>query len=392
MTTLAAQITSTGIVVPDYADVLAELINLYESIYGSDTVLTPNTQDGQFLGVLAQAITDCNQLAAGVYNAYSPVFAQGAGLSSVVKINGIRRNVPGFSTCVVTIVGQANRIINQGQVGDNQGLNTVWLLPPSVTIPFSGTIDVLATCAQPGAVTLGANQLTVILTPTLGWQTVTNGSNVPTPGATVETDAALRVRQTQSTAGPALTPTEAIFAAVAEVAGVSDTALYNNDTGVPDGNGVPAHSIAVVVVGGATTDVATAIFNKKAPGTGTYGTTSVTVVDQNGVPDTINFFEAATTEIWAIVTVTPLPGFTTAASVAIQQAVLAYISQLPIGQPVVYFTLAGIATLQNTPYAGTFKVEAVTVGTGASPVGTVDVSIAFNAIAASQLSQISIVS
>ena len=93
MTTLAAQITSTGILVPDYADVLAQYINATQSIYGSDIVLTPNTQDGQFLGVVAQGQSDANQLAAAAYNSFSPTYAQGAALSSLVKINGIRRNV-----------------------------------------------------------------------------------------------------------------------------------------------------------------------------------------------------------------------------------------------------------------------------------------------------------
>lgn len=388
--TTAAQITPTGIVVPSYADVLASLIASYQSIYGTDTELTPNTQDGQFLGVIAQAITDNNQLAAGVYNAYSPVFAQGAGLSSVVKINGIRRNVPSFSTCTVTIGGVANTSINNGQVGDDLNLGTVWLLPLSVVIPSGGTIDVVATCVTPGAINLGPGQLSVILTPTLGWQTVTN-AGAASPGAPVETDAALRRRQAASTAGPALTPTEAIFAAVAEVAGVEAVALYNNDTGAPDGNGVPAHSISVVVQGGDPTAVATAIFDKKAPGTGTFGTTTITVIDQNGVPDDINFFEVASTAIFAIVTITTLPGYNTSIGDAIVAAVLNYILSLGIGDPVVYFTLAGIATLQGQPGAGTFKVEAVTIGTAPSPVGTSDIAIAFNARATSVTADISLV-
>lgn len=387
----SAQITPTGIVVPSYADVLAALVTLFKSIYGNDIVITPNTQDGQFLGLLAQAISDNNQLAAAVYNAFSPVFAQGTGLSSVVKINGIRRNVPSNSTCVVTIVGVALTPINNGQVGDNQGLGTTWTLPFLVTIPLSGTIDVTATCEQEGAVTLGTGQLSVILTPTLGWQTVSNGSNQPAPGAPVEGDAALRQRQSVSTGLPAQTPRAAIQANVANVAGVIAVIVYNNDTGAPDGNGVPGHSIAAVVEGGDVLAVATAIFDKKSEGTGTFGTTSQTVIDENGVPDTINFFEVAFTDIWAIVTITPLAGFNATIGDAIVAAVVSYVNSLPIGAPVVYFALAAAATLQGQTGAGTFRVEAVTTGTAPSPVGTVDIAISFNARAATVTADVSLV-
>jgi hypothetical protein len=381
------QITSTGVVVPDYADVLAGSQNLFGSIYGADTVLNPNTQDEQMLAIFAQAVSALNQLAASVYNAYSPVYAQGAGLSALVLINAIRRLVPTFSTCTVTLTGTANTIINNGQVGDNQNLSTVWNLPPTVTIGTGGTVTVTATCITPGAINLSAGQLSVILTPTLNWQSVTNGSNTPAVGSPVESDAALRQRQVVSTAGPAVTPAASIAAAVANVPGVTNVAYDNNDTGSTDGNGVPGHTISVIVVGGAQLDVATAIFNKKSEGTGTYGSTSQVVVDENGVSDTINFYYASTTTISAVFTVTPLTGYSLATAAAIQAAALAYIEGLDIGEPVVYFTLAGIATLQGTQYASQFKLESVTLNTGTS-----DITIAFNAIAVSATADLVVVS
>ena len=269
------QITPTGVIVPDYADVLAGAQNLFGSIYGADTVLNPNTQDEQMLAIFAQAISDSNQGVAAAYNAFIPSFAQGAGLSSLVKINGLQRGVPTNSQIVVTIVGVAGTPITSGQVGDNAGLRQIWNLPALVTIPPLGTIDVTATNALPGAISAGANSLTAILTPTLGWQTVTNGSNAASLGAPVESDAALRGRQAASTGQPASTPTEAIAAEVANVAGVIASQLYENNTASTDSNGIPSHSVSVVVDGGDVNAVAEAIFDKIAPGIGTYGSTSV---------------------------------------------------------------------------------------------------------------------
>ena len=61
--------------------------------YGSDAVLTPDSQDGQLLAVFAQAIYDNGQALIAIYNSFSPATAQGAGLSSLVKINGLARDV-----------------------------------------------------------------------------------------------------------------------------------------------------------------------------------------------------------------------------------------------------------------------------------------------------------
>ena len=116
--TLSAVVSSTGITAPALNDILDTLISNFQSIYGVDVYLGPDTQDGQWLGILAQAIYDSNQTAVAVYNQFSPQYAIGAGLSSVVKINGLLREVSTNSTAVVLIVGQAYSNIyssNSGQ-------------------------------------------------------------------------------------------------------------------------------------------------------------------------------------------------------------------------------------------------------------------------------------
>ncbi len=381
MTIPSAQITSTGVVVPDYADVLAAVQNLFGSIYGADTVLNPNTQDEQWLAVLSQAISDSNQMVAAAYNSFSPTFAQGAGLSILVKLNGLQRNVPSNSQIVVTITGVAGTVITNGKVGDNAGLGQIWDLPVSVTIPSGGTISVTATNEIAGAISAGNSTLTTILTPTLGWQSVTNGSNAASLGSPVESDAALRQRQSVSTGGPALTPLEAISAAIANVAGVSKSKVYENDTGSADGNGVPAHSISAVVEGGVAASVAAAIASKKSEGTGTYGTTSVTVTDQNGVPNTINFYTLAFTRIYVSLTIHALAGYNSAIGAEVKAALVAYVAGLNIGDDVFYTKLIMAANLDGAADGNTFNLTALTLGTSPAPVGTSDIVIAFNFLA-----------
>lgn len=328
---LGVTIDAVGIHVPLYVDVLASLTASYQSIYGSDANLDPDSQDGQFIAILASAINDCNQGALAAYLARSPTTSQGAGLSSIVKINGIARLVPTSSTALVTIVGVAGTPIANGLIGDNINLGTQWSLPALVTIPGSGSIVVTATCTVLGATAAAIGTLTQILTPTNGWQTVTNPA-IASVGAPTESDALLRQRQSESTSLPALTIQEAIFANVVAVPGVVRIAFYDNDTGAPDSNGVPAHSFAVVVQGGSAAAIAAAIAASKAPGSGTYGTTTIVVTDTHGVTNTINFFVLTQVVITVEVTVKALVGFVGTTSALIKSTIALFISNLSIGE------------------------------------------------------------
>lgn len=347
MASLAAQITPAGISAPDFDNTLAQLQNGAASIYGSDLVTSPDNQDVQYLSIFAQAITDANQTLIAVYNSYSPANAQGAGLSSIVKINGLTREEPSNSQVIVTITGQVGIPINNGLIGDNLNLGTTWTLPAEVTIPNSGTIDVTATCTQQGAITVAPNSLTQILNPTLGWQTVTNGANSASPGNPVEMDSTLRQRQAVSTALPSQTILEGIQGALASLSGVGRLKLYQNDLKVADANGIPASSIAVVISGGDATQIASAIALKKAPGTGTFGTTSEVIINSNGVPNTINFFPLTNLALSLVITITPLTGFVATTEALIQQAVAAFINGLDIGETSFLNRLWGPANLSG---------------------------------------------
>jgi uncharacterized phage protein gp47/JayE len=331
MATLACTIDATGISAPSYNDIFAALQNTYLSIYGSDAVLTPDSQDGQLLAAFAQAINDCNQSTIAVYNSFSPSYAQGSGLSSVVKINGIQREIATASAVNVVIVGQAGTVITSGIVQDAAG--NQWNMPGSVTIPVTGTVTVTATCATAGAIGAAAGTVTKIATPTLGWQSVTNPA-AASIGNPVETDSALRQRQTISTSLPALTPLNSIISKVANISGVGRYAIYENPTSIVDSNGLPAHSISVVVEGGDATTIATTIEKTKSPGTDTYGTTSIIVQDPAGVPVAINFFQLAEIPVYAVINITPLTGYVATTGTSIQSTAAAFIEGLEIGTDV----------------------------------------------------------
>lgn len=344
ITTLACTINSAGITCLSYADTLAYLQDKFKSIYGSDIYIEPDSQDGQWLALLAQTIYDGNQADITVFNSYSPAFAQGAALSSQVKINGIRRAAAGNSTAVVEISGIVGTQITNGIVVDTN--KNQWNLPALVEIPLAGVVSVTATAQNPGAITAIAGAINQIGTPTKGWQTVINPA-AATPGAPVQTDAALRKRQAASTPASALTPLQAIKAAVAAVPGIGRSEIYNNDTDVTDANGIPRKSICVVAEGGDITAIAQAIATKKAPGTGTYGTTAVLITDPSGVPLTIRQFVMAEITIMVQANIVALAGYVSTTGDAVIAAIAAYLSGFAIGQDSLLGKLFGPANLSG---------------------------------------------
>lgn len=369
-------IDASGISAPSYADVLDYLQQQFRSIYGADVYLGNDSQDGQFLGVLALAISDANAATIAAYNSFSPLTGQGNGLSSNVKINGITRSMATNSQVDLKIVGQAGTIITQGLARDAAGLN--WALPDTVTIPPAGEITVTATCTEMGAISAGIGQVNVIATPTRGWQSVTNPSAAD-PGAPVETDSALRQRQQVSVALPSRTVLEGTTGAVANIVGVTRLATYENDTNATDANGIPAHSISLVVEGGDAAAIAQAIADKKTPGTGTYGTTAQTVTDVYGRPLTIHFYRPTYQALSVTVSLKALSGYSSITGASVQQAVSDYINSVEIGGGLSKSVewADAITAANSVPNNSTFKITALTL-TGPGGAGTPDVPLAFN--------------
>lgn len=378
-----AYIDENGYFFADYPTFLAYFQEKYRGIYGADVYLEADSQDGQFLAIQAKAAYDSAALGAATYASFSPATAQGAGLARVVKINGIRKRIATNSTVDVTIVGTAATTITNGVVQDT--LNQKWNLPTTVTIPGGGTITVTATAQEIGAVAAAAHTVNRIFTPTRGWQTVDN-TLAATAGEPVETDPALRIRQAASTANPSLTVLEGTSGAVANVAGVTAVRPYENDTETTDSNTLPAHSIAIVVEGGDSTDVAQAIQVHKTPGTTTYGTTTVVVYDSHGMPISIHFYRPTPVTITATVTIAANDQYSSDYDDLIADAIAEAINSGAsseqgnrIGGTVLITKLYGPTYLPGAP-GTTYDVVSLTIGKNVAPQAGINIPIAFNEI------------
>lgn len=368
-------IDATGYHFADYPTIRAWLVSEYQAIYGADVYLEADSQDGQWISVIAKSLYDTAALGGSGYNSFSPVTGQGTGLSRLVKINGLTRLVPSYSTAILTIIGTAATVISNGVATDI--LNQKWNLPTSVTIPDAGTIDVTATAEVIGAVTADADTITTIFTPTRGWQTV-NNDNAATPGSPVESDAELRVRQAISTANPSLTVFDGTVGAVANITGVTKVRGYENDTDTTDTNGITEHSICVVVAGGDDEEIAQAIQVHKTPGTGTFGDTTELVYDAHGMPLDISFQRAVTATITATVTIAVNDAWSSDYEALIQEAVAETLNAFNIGDVIQYTKLFAPAYLFGTAASLSFDIATIEIGKNGGPESGANIILDFD--------------
>lgn len=377
----AALISTTGISAPTFAAILAYLQSQYGSIFGSDAVLTPYTQDGQLLGIAALAMSDANAAAIAAYQSFSPVTAQGAALSCNVAINGIPRQVPSNSTVSVQLVGVAGTVVTNCVLIDSG--NNRWDLPASVTIGSGGTATTSATCETEGAVTAAAGAVT-IANPPLGLQTA-SFTAAATPGQPVQTDAELRQLQAASTMLPSLSVMDGLVGALLNLTGVTAVQAYINETSSTDSNGVPAGALAIVVAGGDFTSIASIIALKKTPGIQTYGTLSESVtVSWNTNPQTIHFTAAQPKTIAVTINLTPGNGYNSVIGTEIQNAVSACISSLPISSTIMIPRLYvpaqlmgpfGTAAAASASDGLTYEIAEIEIAMGGGSFGSTDVTV-----------------
>lgn len=381
----APTVDATGLHISSFQDILDYYTQQFQSIYGQQVDLENDSADFQFISLAALIASDSLNTAQLIFNNAGPVSAVGPALDILVKLNGLTRKPASNSTCLVTLTGTAGTVITNGVVSDVNGNS--WNLPVNVTIGGGGTVTVLATAALPGPVTVAASQITGIVTPVAGWTAVTNGSNLPSVGVAVEADSSLRARQAVSTELPSISLIAGTIADLKAVVGVTRINVDENTTSSTNGNGTAGHSIQCVVEGGTNLDVATSIYDNKSIGCGTTGSTSQNVTDPNtGIITAINFNRPTNISVYVTLAVHQLATWNSTLTAAIQNAVLAYLTGLAIGENVSFLGIMAAAMNVNPSLdnpAFNILVSGSAIGTSPSPTLTNDISMTFAQVAQS---------
>ena len=385
MAYFAPYIDETGFHYPTYQDIVDDMVAGARSIFGSDIYLENDSADYQLISIFALKTFDTMQGMAMAYNSRGPGTAVGVCLDGVVKINGIARKAGSRSTADVVITGTPYTQIVNGSVKDVN--DVVWNLPVNVSIPTSGTVTATVTCSETGSVAAAANEINQINSPTYGWLTVTNPA-AAVPGTETETDAALRIRQTASVAGPSRTMLAGTYAAIAALENVQRVAVYENDTNSaavqPTTNpyGLPAHSVTCVVEGGDAEEIAKAILRHKGIGCYTNGDVVETIMDAGGYANTIRFFRPTAVPVYVEIKLVPYTGYMSTMATKVKDAIVEYLTGFAIAADVSVSLLAGVAIAINEDLKNpAFGISYVHIGKTAGALTSNDIAIDYNEVA-----------
>lgn len=278
---------STGLVVATTDEIATDLQAAFKSIYGNDINVASESPDGQMIGIFSQADSDALDLLVDIYNMFDVDSAYGISLQRLLSINGIVPREGTFTTTPVnittdralTLPGLDQSTVAPYQVQD---ANTVWTLVSSFSFVGAATQALVFRAATLGPITPLPNTITIQATPIVG---VTVVNNPTVTGAVIgtaeESDVELRIRHAKSFQLAATSPADAVEAALGSLDGVTDALVVENRENVTV-DGVPAHSIWPLVVGGEDVDIAKAIYAKTAPGCGLFGTVEYEVARPNG--------------------------------------------------------------------------------------------------------------
>ena len=284
----APRFTPDGIQVQTFQEIYDELAAGYRVIYGEDINLEPNSPDGQRVAIEAQLVLDSQSFGALEYNQRDPDFALGQSLNSIIKLSGITRRPATRSQVDVTVVTDRPLTLPiDYTVEDDLGQSWSTL---AVRTLIAGTTTVTLFAVDFGAIEADADTIVNPVTVVIGDQSVTNPT-AATAGIDEETDQELRVRRNRSLETPQSSSTGRMFTALASVPNVTGVAVYENDTDVTDYNGIPAHSLWVVVEGGAVAAIVETMTKNKTGGKGMVGSVTGTfsepVTRPNGTTFTI---------------------------------------------------------------------------------------------------------
>lgn len=297
-------------------EIVDNLTQDFKDIYGEDINAESNSPDGQLINIMAQMLEDQYELLNQVNASFDPDQAIGTVLDQRCAINGIQRK--GGTYTYVTIDVTADRSVTlEGidqvapeqayTISDNEG--NLFVL--SATSPInSGTSQLVFRALNVGNVEVLPNTITTPVTIILGVLSVNNPGVATTQGTNEETDAELRERRKRSVSISNQGYVDGLAAALENLSDVTKVSVYQNRGNTTDADGIPGHSIWVVIQGGTDAEIGQVMDNKVAGGVGMKGSQSVNVQQSDGQIATYYFDRPSAQTLYVRLDITPLNGQT----------------------------------------------------------------------------------
>lgn len=330
-----AGLSSTGFEIATLAEILAEIEQEQLDDINPNLNLSSTSVLGQLNAIYASKAREIWELAQAIYNASYPSSASGSALSELAALTGTERRAATYSTVVATLNLDAATTVPSGSAANVSGDAAMrYELTEDLTSIGAGDYEAMMTATTAGSTIIAnAGTLTVIATPVSGWNSVTNAAD-SVDGLNEETDAELRLRREEELRAAGDSTVEAIRSDLLQVDNVTHATVFENTTDVTNADGVPPHGIECLVLGGTDTDVSEQIWESKPAGIATYGSSSESVTDSQGIDHTIYFTRPSTVDIYVECDLTV--DSTYAGDAAVKSAIEGYEDILDPGDDVIY--------------------------------------------------------
>lgn len=273
----------TGTIVPDAIAIRAKVVQEYKDLFGQDLVVTPNTPQGLLITAETAARVGLVRNNAALANQINPNLAGGTFLDGIWALTGGQRTPNVFSVVPdVDLAGEAGTIIPQGsQI--KTATNIIFESLSLVTLNLSGegTSDFQA--ILPGEINISPNQLNIIVTEILGWETANNTQSA-IPGTLTQSDESARYYRRNELALQGQSTSEAIISRVNAIPGVRSLSYRENKTSATatiDGILMVPHSIYACIDGGSDSVIAETLQTAKEAGSDYNGSVTVNYTDPN---------------------------------------------------------------------------------------------------------------
>ncbi len=324
--------TATGFIAPSEADIRTGVFADWNAAFGGALNPDSSTPQGQVIDAETAMLGGNNDLFVYYASQVDPQFASGRMQDALGRIYFITREPATPTVVTATLTGATGTVIPIGSFAQASD-GSIFASLSAVTIPIGGSISVDFAAVVYGPVACPAHALNTVYLAIPGWDSVDNPAD-GIPGSNEETRLEFEQRRAATVEGNAVGILGAIRGSVLNnVPGIIDAYTAENSTGSPltiGGVSLAAHSLYVSVVGGSDTDVADAIWRKKAPGCDYTGTTSITVYDTTyplPYPSyTVKFTRAASVPIYFAVSITSSTSVPADAITQVQNAIIAAFS------------------------------------------------------------------
>lgn len=258
---MSLKFDSNGVQIDTFSELFERLRDGYEEIYGSGVDVDQESPDGQRIGIESTARLDIESALLWLYTQLDPDLNSGDMQKIIGKLYGLYPQPAARSQWDLSVtVSRDVTLPTNYTVADDDGQE--WFLNSPVDLT-QGTNTVTFNSVQWGGVIGTAGSEFKQITPEVEITDISAPTDAKV-GRKEENEEEFRKRRNLSLENPARSTKGAIYSKVAALSGVTDVAVYENDTRTYDADkDLDGLTMWVVVEGGEVNDIAGIIIKQR---------------------------------------------------------------------------------------------------------------------------------